>query len=340
MKKIMFMMALLFSAVMVNAQEAIQTTKWYDNIYLGATGGVTTPLDFNSVFPVNAVAGLKLGKEITPVVGFEAEGLVSFNDNHFGNFSTGIKAMNVGVASILNLSNLFAGYNGKPRPIEFKTNVGVGWLHTYDKASDNITAKTALDIYWNIGHNRPISIVVSPGIYWNLNNFNNPVSSLQFNRHHAQFALMGSFIWHFKGSNGKRYFTKYDVGAMMDEINRLNEELAKKPTEVEVVRTEIKEVPGGVITVDNSYIVTFAKKSYQLSDYAKEMLDIIPAGINVRIFATASPEGNSDFNKQLSQLRADAVKDYLEGRGVKVLSSEGYGVMGETSNRIAVVTIQ
>ena len=123
-----------------------------DNKIVGVTAGTMTPLDFNSVFPVNTVVGLKLGKEITPVVGFEAEGLASFNDNHFGDFKTGIKATNLGGALTLNISNLFAGYNGKPRPIEFKTNTGIGWLHTYGDVSNALTAKTALDVVWNIGN--------------------------------------------------------------------------------------------------------------------------------------------------------------------------------------------
>ena len=73
---IMFMMA--FTA---NAQIATENSKFFDNTYVGVEAGVHTPLNFNSVFPLNTVVGIKLGKEFTPVVGIEAEGIVSFGDN-------------------------------------------------------------------------------------------------------------------------------------------------------------------------------------------------------------------------------------------------------------------
>ena len=57
-----------------NAQIAIQKAKFFDNVYLGVHGGASTPLTFNSVFPVNPGAGLTLGKELTPVFGIELEG--------------------------------------------------------------------------------------------------------------------------------------------------------------------------------------------------------------------------------------------------------------------------
>ena len=262
MKKFLLMMALLFSFITVNAQTAIEESKVFDNTYVGVTAGAMTPLDFNSVFPVNTVVGLKLGKEITPVVGFEVEGLASFNDNHFGDFKTGIKATNFGGALTLNISNLFTGYNGKPRPIEFKTNTGIGWLHTYGDVNNALTAKTALDVVWNIGNKRAISVIVSPGVYWNLNSFDGAISNIKFNKHHAQFALMASFVWHFKTSNGTRHFKKYDVGSMISEIDRLNEELAKKPTEVEkIVEKVVVETPTAAVAqaVNNVTYVFIAK---------------------------------------------------------------------------------
>ena len=334
MRKIILVLALLVSAVVVNAQEAIQTSKWYDNISIGITGGVTTPLDFNSVFPLNVAAGLKLQKDFTPVFGLQAEGIAILNDNHFTFSKNTVKATNVGINGVFNVFNALKGYKGSPRVFEICPVAGLGWLYYWNTNDHFISAKTGVDLNFNLGKGH--SFVITPAIYWNLNKWN----EVKFDKHTSQLSLMASYVYHFKNSNGTHSFRMWDVGAMMDEINRLNEELSRKPTEVEVVRTEVKELPGKVVTVDNSYIVTFAKGSCELSDFAKETLNIIPAGINVRVFATASPEGTPSFNKELSQLRADAVKDYLTDRGIKVLTADGYGVVGETSNRIAVITIQ
>ena len=341
MKKFLLMMALLFSFITVNAQTAIEESKVFDNTYVGVTAGTMTPLDFNSVFPVNTVVGLKLGKEITPVVGFEVEGLASFNDNHFGDFKTGIKSTNLGGALTLNISNLFAGYNGKPRPIEFKTNTGIGWLHTYGDVNNALTAKTALDVVWNIGNKRAISVIVSPGVYWNLNSFDGAISNIKFNKHHAQFALMASFVWHFKTSNGARHIKKYDVGSMISEINRLNEELAKKPTEVEkIVEKVVVETPTAAVAqaVSNVTYVFFAQNSYVLTDDAKKSLDTVQAG-EYDINGYASPEGTNEYNMQLSKRRAEAVADYLTNKGITIKNVEGHGVaFGDATNRMVTIT--
>ena len=341
MKKFLLMMALLFSFITVNAQTAIEESKVFDNTYVGVTAGTMTPLDFNSVFPVNTVVGLKLGKEITPVVGFEVEGLTSFNDNHFGDFKTGIKATNLGGALTLNISNLFAGYNGKPRPIEFKTNTGIGWLHTYGDVNNALTAKTALDVVWNIGNKRAISVIVSPGVYWNLNSFDGAISNIKFNKHHAQFALMASFVWDFTTSNGTRHFKKYDVGSMISEINRLNEELAKKPTEVEkIVEKVVVETPTAAVAqaVSNVTYVFFAQNSYVLTDDAKKSLDTVQAG-EYDINGYASPEGTNEYNMQLSKRRAEAVADYLANKGIIIKSVKGHGVaFGDATNRMVTIT--
>ena len=341
MKKFLLMMALLFGFITVNAQTAIEESKVFDNTYVGVTAGATTPLDFNSVFPVNTVVGLKLGKEITPVVGFEVEGLASFNDNHFGNFKTGIKATNLDGALTLNLSNLFAGYNGKPRPIEFKTNTGIGWLHTYGDVNNAFTAKTALDVVWNIGNKRAISVIVSPGVYWNLNNFDGSINDIKFNKHHAQFALMGTLVWHFKTSNGTRHFKKYDVGAMIGEIDRLNEELAKKPREVEkIVEKVVVETHTAVVaqSVNNVIYVFFAQNSDVLTDDAKKSLDTVKAG-EYDIDGYASPEGTDEYNMQLSKRRAKAVANYLTNKGITIKSVEGHGVaFGDATNRMVTIT--
>lgn len=343
MKKFLLMMALLFSFIAVNAQTAIEESKVFDNTYVGVTAGAMTPLDFNSVFPVNTVVGLKIGKEITPVVGFEVEGLASFNDNHFGDFKTGIKATNLDAALTLNLNNLFAGYNGKPRPIEFKTNTGIGWLHTYGDINNALTAKTTLDVVWNIGNKRAISVIVSPGVYWNLNSFDGAINNIKFNKHHAQFALMGSLVWHFKTSNGTRYFKKYDVSAMISEIDRLNEELAKKPTEVEKVVEKVvvvEKAPTAAVAqvTDNITYVFFAQNSDALTDDAKKSLDTVSAG-EYNIDGYASPEGTDEYNMQLSKRRAEAVADYLTNKGIIIKSVEGHGVaFGDATNRMVTIT--
>jgi hypothetical protein len=330
MKKFLFLMTLLFSSlVSVNAQIATQNSNALDNIYVGVTGGVSTPLDFNSVFPLNVNAGLVIGKEFNPYVGMNIEGLAMFNNNHFDNAETFVKAVNVGLNGTLNLSNTFAGYKGTPRAVEFGLVAGFGWLHTWEVHANYLTAKTGVDVKFNLGKNKAHTIMLTPAVYWNLNK----IGDVKFNKNHTQLALNVTYVYHFKTSNGTHHFKTYDVGAMTADINdlraRLDECEKREPKIVEKVI--IKEVPqkdttNAVATAHSEWGVKFAFNSAELTDDAKATLDKVPAGAEVSLEGFASPEGNAKYNQKLSQKRADAVAKYLTDNGVKVKSSVGKGV--------------
>ena len=323
-------MTLLFSSlVSVNAQIATQNSNALDNIYVGVTGGVSTPLDFNSVFPLNVNAGLVIGKEFNPYVGMNIEGLAMFNNNHFDNAETFVKAVNVGLNGTLNLSNTFAGYKGTPRAVEFGLVAGFGWLHTWEVHANYLTAKTGVDVKFNLGKNKAHTIMLTPAVYWNLNK----IGDVKFNKNHTQLALNVTYVYHFKTSNGTHHFKTYDVGAMTADINdlraRLDECEKREPKIVEKVI--IKEVPqkdttNAVATAYSEWGVKFAFNSAELTDDAKATLDKVPAGAEVSLEGFASPEGNAKYNQKLSQKRADAVAKYLTDKGVKIKSAVGKGV--------------
>lgn len=336
MKKIIFIFVIaLMTVFSVNAQTAIETPKFFDNMYVGVQGGATTPLDFQNVFPVNGVAGITLGKELTPVFGVEVEGNAWFNDNHFVRSShTFVKATNVSVNGTMNLMNLFAKYKGEPRRFEMKTNAGLGWLHYWNCGGSNaMTAKTALDFDFNLGKNRAHTLTLSPGVYWNLSETGN----IKFNKNLAQFAVMAGYTYHFKTSNGTHSFRLYDIGEMNDEINKLRADLAKKPTEV---IKEVKVPVHDVNVVEKTYVVQFAQNSSLLTGENMDVLNNIPVGTNVTVVGTASVEGSKAHNDILSEDRANAVTSYLTDRGVNVVSSNGIGSSnGPTSNRLVIVTV-
>ena len=341
MKKFILTLVIAFMMIFTaNAQVATENAKLFDNVYAGVEAGVTTPLNFNSMFPVNTTAGIKLGKEITPIFGVEAEGLVSFNDNNFTRWtSTMVKATNVGLNGTINLNNLFNGYQGTPQVFEIKTNTGLGWMHLLNSGGRNaLTGKTAIDINFNLGKKKAHTISLTPGVYWMLSNGNH----VKFDKRAAQLALMIGYTYHFKTSNGTHHFKTYDVGAMIDEIDRLNEELAKKPTEI--IKEVVKEVPNEVTTNSEAINVTdtyvfLAFDSDELDARAKAELDKLGQNGIYRVDAYASNEGGAEYNMELSQRRADAVKAYLEERGCKVDAAEGHGIaFGITTGRVAIVT--
>lgn len=337
MKKFILMFALMISAfVGVNAQTAIETPKVLDNVYVGANVGATTPLKFNSVFPLNTTVNLTLGKDWTPVLGTEVESGIAFNDNGFGISShTFVSAINTGVNATVNLTTLFLGYNPN-KVFEMKTVSGFGWAHKYGNTvnndDDELTAKTGIRFIWNLGKSKAWSLNVEPAVRWNLTNGNSDQVCL--NKNSAQLALSLGVVYKFKTSNGTHNFKMHDFGRMNDEINSLREELAKKPKEVvrEVVTTK-------VVSNQTKWVVFFEQGKSDLTNEAKDELNKIGENSIVDIEGHASSEGSEAFNQTLSEKRAKVVADFLTNRGVKVNKVTGEGETGTPKNRVAIVKV-
>ena len=333
MKKFIFIMSLLFTLCSFTyAQTAYEKSKILDNTSISVVGGATTPLDFNSVFPINGVAGIKLQKDLTPVFGLNVEGLASFGDNHYGSASTVVKSINTGLNGVINLSNLLCGYNGTPRKFEVSTETGIGWLHSWTGHSNYLTSKTGAILSFNLGKEKAHSVIINPAVYWNLSK----TGKIQFNKNHAQLGLLVGYVYHFKTSNGTHSFKTYNIGAMNDEINNLKAELAKKPTEIvkEVIKTEV------VTNTIGNTVVFFAQNSSELTGTAMAELSKIPSGSKVSIIGSASPEGSAEYNQKLSEKRAETVSKFLSRNGVIVENCIGTGVTDTTSGRIATITIK
>ena len=332
MKKLVLLLFTLMFAFVGNAQVATENAKVFDNTSIGVVVGASTPLDFNSTFPLNPVAGLKLGKEFTPVFGTQIEGLAVLNDNHFADIKTAMKAINVSASGTINLTNLFCGYEGSSRLFEVSTVTGLGWLYSWDINKHNLSAKTGLDLALNAKHGH--SFVLTPAVYWNLDK----LSKIQFNKHKAQLALTLSYVYHFKTSNGTHNFKLWNVGAMMEDINNMRAALAKKPKEVVRVEHDVQYVTNTPVV--NPFIVAFAKNSYELTESAKDILNQIPMEVTVDIVGTASPEGKAKHNQILSEKRAEAVAEYLKANHVKVDKVVGIGTDGDDSQRIVMIVVK
>ena len=358
MKKFLIALSVLAMGITsAQAQIAYEKAKPFDNVYLGIEGGVMGPMNFKHFTPLNAAAGLKLGKNFSPVWGANLEGLAFFGDNRwqtgslgFSNSHTVVRAINLGLNGTLNFTNLFCEYN-PDRRFEVGAEAGIGYWITYgDKHiiqtsntgdDTELTAKTGLTFAYNLGEKRAWQLYVEPAVLWNLTH--GPGDAIQFGKQAAQLGLFVGLNYKFKTSNGTHNFKVWNVGELIDEINSLRDQLNAKPKEVvkEVIKEVVKEVPAQqTLCIDNLVFVTFAQGKYNLTNEAKKALDDVKEGRHVQIVGTASPEGPKDLNQRLSQNRADVVAKYLQSRGVIVDEAKGAGVQGVTSNRLAVVYVK
>lgn len=345
MKK-MFICALgLMTMLCASAQSSLQTAKPFDNVYMSVGGGVATEKSLNTTKPESPVLSLIVGKQFSPVYSAEIEGLGLFSTNKSDNV---VKTSYVGLNGLVNLINLFWGYNNKPRTFEVSAVAGTGWIHNYtphqsDKYNNYLGAKTGLDIAFNLGQSKTHTINVRPEILWNLSEPGNRYSQLAFNRHGAQYLLTVGYTYHFKTSNGTHYFKEYNIETYESTIARLREELKNQPVQVhEVVKETVKDTVVQTTTVQtvqqSQYVVFFAKNSYELTEAAQNVLKNISGTVNV--YGYASPEGKKERNDMLSYLRAEVVARFLRKQGVTVNEVVGYGALNETSNRVAIVVTQ
>ena len=340
---LMVMLTVMLSSA--NAQIAYQKADFLDNVYVGLNGGVSSPLDFNSVTPFNAQAGVKVGKNWSPVFGTNIEGTAVFGDNHFADSHTFVKATYVGLNGTLNLTNLFLNYN-PDKVFETSLEAGIGWIHNYhtstptniDGHANYLGAKTGVILAWNIGNNKAWQLYAEPSVYWNLSK----TDKIQFNKHNAQLAVSVGVVYKFKTSNKTHNFKVYNIydytSALEEARDRIaaleaqNAELSKRPTETyNVVKETNKET---VVYSQDIFTVSFLQNSAELTQDAKNILDKVSVSLPVKVIGSTSPEGTTRRNSELSVQRANAVAKYLKSRGVKVVSAEG-----NEHGRIAVVTV-
>lgn len=364
MKKISLLVAGLAITVGANAQYSnfSSDSKFCDNWSIGIEGGIQTNMNkFHT--PQGGLFGINLNKDLTPMFGLSIEALAGANNignwsvpqRHFHN-GTGIDYLSGFVTGRWNLSNTLGGFNGGRRVFEVETNVGVGYgkfftnKHVAGDPWNAFQFKTGLDFNFYFGKNRDISFNIRPALVWDLS------KSGQFDSRNGVAQITAGLTYHCLTSNGTHYFVKSDVSALKEEIAALtalnadlqnqlaNRPVIEKEVIVEKVVEKVVEAPGQVkkVTdfVDNTFVINFAFDSSALTAEAKQTLDKVPSGANVSIAGYASPEGNKEYNLKLSDRRADAVKAYLEKRGVKVEKTVGYGADNLESNRIVIVTIK
>jgi outer membrane protein OmpA-like peptidoglycan-associated protein len=375
MKKLVLMLAAAAMAVSASAQVfesapgqeyGLRQSKLFDNWYVGVNGGVATKLTGHKwLSDLDPNAGLRIGKNITPVFGLVAESNAYFSNKPWTSSKTVVRALNTSLLGSFNLSNLFGGYKGEPRFFEVSALYGFGWGHWFNKDAktadlNRMTSKAAVDFQFNLGKNKEWQIYVEPSVTWVFNGKNglsgdatyndydykatSDADQPAYNINNGFLQLNAGVIYKFKNHDGRHNFSlvrfrdQSEIDGLNDQINNLKAELAKKPKEV--VKEVVKETPAKEVNVSDLVFVTFAQGKSALTKEAKKALDNIASGKHVAITGTASPEGSKAINDRLSQERANSVAEYLKSKGVNVDKAEGKGVQGNTSNRLAVVYVK
>jgi hypothetical protein len=136
MKKMILLTMFALGALSINAQTTVvEGGGFTDNWSIGMQGGGTMKMNGTGFFKsARPVFGLTIGKQWTPILGTDIQGLGYINTS---DSRTMIDASDVSLVARMNLMNLFAGYEGMPRMFEIETVTGLGWLHHYMNGSDD-----------------------------------------------------------------------------------------------------------------------------------------------------------------------------------------------------------
>ena len=372
MKKMILLSVFALGALTINAQTAVvESGGFWDNWSIGIQGGGTMKMSGTGFFKSARPAfGLTIGKQWTPILGIDVQGMGYVNTT---NSSTMVDASDVSLIGRMNLMNLFAGYEGMPRPFEIETVSGLGWLHHYMNGvgdTDDLSARVGLNFNFNLGEDAAWTIGLKPAVVFNLTG-DYPSKKMALNRKHANMEILLGLTYHFADGDGNRHFAMVNtvdpmaLAAMNVEINDLREVLAAKDIELVgladellVVQNQLNEArnkqveaSGKTIHILESVVAfPFNQSDVQSSqmaslehvaNYLKKNPDA-----NITVNGYASPEGTEEYNLQLSQRRADAVKNLLVSKyGIEAdrINAIGHGVGDIFSepawNRVGICTI-
>jgi outer membrane protein OmpA-like peptidoglycan-associated protein len=382
MKKLFLMLAAGFMAVSVNAQNtAITANKAGDNWYIGINAGVATTLTkqtpdggfFKALAPT---FGVRVGKNLTTVFGLALDADMYFKSNEKWNAGskTFVEGINADLLGTFNLSNLFAGYKGEPRPFEVIALGGFGWTHGFNHVSkaNGMNSRVALDFAFNLGAAKAWQLYIEPSLTYNLisSRDNDDFQDFKYDINRSAFAIKAGVNYKFGNSNGTHNFAiaqlrdQAEIDGLNAKINELRADnnakdgqiaadartiadLQKKLADCEarpqtaavVEKTENVLQPHVIFRQGKSTIEPAQYASIEM--VAKYMKNHPEA--KVKVLGYASPEGKAEFNQKLSEKRAEVVKNALVKRykvAADRITIEGLGATDKLSsendfNRVA-----
>ena len=351
MKKMILLSVFALGALTINAQTAVvEGGGFWDNWSMGLQGGGTMKMSGTGFLKsARPVFGLSVGKQWTPILGTDIQGLGYINTTKS---STLIDATDISLIARMNLMNLFGGYEGMPRSFEIETATGLGWLHHYMNGSgdtNDLSARVGLNFNFNFGDDAAWTLGLKPAVVFNLTG-DYPNKKMGFNKNHANMEVLIGLTYHFADGDGNRHFNLVNAvdplafAAMNEEINGLREMVAAKDVELVGLADELllvqnqlnecraknAEANGDTLNIIESVVAfRFNQSDVEASqmpsiEHVATYLKDNP-NVNITINGYASPEGTEAYNLQLSQHRADAVKQLLVDK---------YGISSERINAI------
>lgn len=341
MKRLGLLAAAVVMAMSVSAQ-TVTESKTFDNFYIGINGGVATAATGHGWLKnLQPNAGLRIGRNFTPVFGMAVESNAYFKNTNGFTTGTLVNALNTSLLGTVNLTNWFGGYKGEPRVFEVSALYGLGWGHifgtpTEEYKTDMLTSKVGLDFAFNFGSDKQWQFYLEPAIIYSLNG--NGYQGVKYDIDRSVVQLNAGIVYKFKNSNGTHNFKiaelrdQSEIDALNAQVNSLRGELSGKDSELDAKDRKIADLEKALEDCKNSkqpvYVRPVTATNLQptvLFRQGKSVIDpaqYAPIELiatymknhpeaKVEIKGYASPEGSAEINQKLSEERAEAVKNAL-----------------------------
>lgn len=364
MKKIVLLCAAMMAAFSFASAQTVKDSKLSDNWFLGVDGGAYTKTT-HSAFLKNArpMFGIKVGRYLTPVFGLRADAQFMINgriNNLPMKAKTAIDYNDITLDGLFNLNNLFSGYLGEPRPFEVVAVAGFGWFHGDGSSAYRFNknlSKFGMQFNFNLGKAKDWQINIEPDLcYYAAGGDGDDFFNI--NRSYCQ--LTAGLTYKFGCSNGthnfvlaKEGYSQSEMDALNAKINDLRKEVGDKDNTISGDQNTINELQQKLAACESApkQLTTAKAASANLApvvifDQGKSVINPAQAP-SIKMIATylknhpkskltikgyASPEGNAEINKKLSEDRANAVKNVLVKKykiNANRLTAEGLGATSE-----------
>ena len=253
MKKLLSVLVAAVLTVSVNAQEkrVVTAHKTFDNWYVGVSGGVATPMqkwgDDGFMKGVAPSLGLRLGKNLTTVFGIalDANAYVKSGEKSLMDTRTFVNVALLEALGTFNLSNLFGGYQGRPRRFELVALGGFGLTNEFGSPLGHyaygINSKAALDFTFNLGNKQAWQLYLEPAVVFGLWDngslyciLQNPNRDFKYDSRNGLFQFNLGLNYKFRTSNGTHNFAfarlrdQSEIDDLNARINELRDESDRK----------------------------------------------------------------------------------------------------------------
>lgn len=319
----LFMSLVMMATTTVNAQNHVEESKVFDNVYVTLSAGVQTPTTDVSFDAVRPTFGVEIGKRMNT---YYTMGLGVNSAVNTRGLKTAFDEVDFMWVHKVNVFNLFNHGYDPDRKFEIEAVGELGLGHDMVVSDWYGKAAAGVETVYNLNH--AFSLLAKPQIEWYKINDG-------LNVNHSNLSIVVGLRYNFPNVGGGRGFKicdrdnlqlRYnDLNAEVNELrqryngqkeinNQLNEQLARTlelKNKVDTVYVDNEFVPTVSFAINSDKIhPLFNANLYNIAKHYQGKKIVVEG------YADAQT-GSKEYNLKLSQRRAEAVRDALVKHGFK-----------------------